>query len=115
MTLRDASVFKALSDAAIVPPMTTLDGAVGDVIDSKVDLESKRTDICTMKTTVDLYAVINGGTEPIEIVQAGGNLMLSDLVLALKEKNFRVDVRPKKAASDIGQDRVTLQLAWDRA
>lgn len=112
MTLRDASVFKAFSDAAAVPPMTTLDGVVGDAIDSKIDLESKRIDICTMKTTIDLNAVVNGRTEPIEIIQPGENLMLSDLVLALEEKNFRVSCRPKKAGRAGGQDRVTLTIAW---
>lgn len=113
MALRDASVFKGFSDAAVVPTMTTLDGVVGDAIDSKIDVESKRTDVKTIKTTIDLAAVINGRTEPVEIIQSGGNLMLSDLCLALEEKDFRVVVRPKKASRDGGTDRVTLSLAWD--
>ena len=105
---------------ALHPPLfgyhvrhVALDGVVGDVIDAKIDLESKRTDICTIKTTIDLNAVINGRTEPIEIIQAGGNLMLSDLVLALEEKGFRVVVRPKKASRVGGIDRVTLSIAWN--
>lgn len=115
MPLRDASIFNGFSDSAIVPPMTTLDGTVGTAIDDKIDSESKRTDVKTIKVTIDLAAVINGRVDPIEIIQSGENLMLSDLVLALEEKGFRVVVRPKKAARDGGKDRVTLALSWGDA
>lgn len=112
MAFRNASTIKIISDA-INPADTTLDGAVGTKIDLAIAVAAAITTVKTEKITVDLNAVINGRTTPVEIVQAGGNLQLNDVLIAIEKNNFRVVARPKKAGREGGQDRVTLTIAWN--
>jgi len=114
MAFRDASTIKAISDAVTPTPDTTLDGAVGTIIDTAIAAAAAKTGIeRTEKTTVDLEAVINGRTSSVEIVQAGGNLTLSAVLEKIRSDEFRVSARPKKSWRVGGTDRVTLTIAWN--
>ncbi len=109
MTLRDATTIKIISDNNQPEAKTTLDGVVGTAIDTAM---SDAALLGMERVEIHLDAVINGRTTPIEIVQSGGNLMLTDVCDTLKEKGYRISIRKKKSYRAGGQDRVTLVVAW---
>lgn len=113
MTFRNAAAAQTISDGATIDEDTTLDGAVGTKIDLAISTAAAITEVKTEKCVIDLNAVINGRESPVEIVQAGGNLMLDDVLVAIKNGGFRVSRRLKKCGRVGGQDRVTLTIAWN--
>ena len=108
-----ASTIKIISDAVNPAAETTLDGAVGATIDNALRVAAAVTIVRTEKATVTLNAVINGQTDPIEIIQSGGNLKLDDVMLRLDVLGYRAVAISKKAGRVGGQDRVTLTIAWN--
>ena len=91
MALRTATTIKAISDANPPTAKTTLDGAVGDAIDAVADAAAL---VGLFRAAVSVDAVINGRTDPIEIIQSGGNLSLDDVMLTLGEKGYRATWKP---------------------
>ncbi len=110
MALRTATVIKVISDANPPPAKTTLDGDVGDAIDAVAGTRA----LSGFETAViSLDAVINGRTDPVEIIQSAGNLSLDDVMLTLGEKGYRSAWKPKKSGRVGGQDRVVITIAWN--
>ena len=108
MSLRDATAARVISDG-ITPSTTTIfDGAVGTVIDDAVAAAAPvaTRNNGTYLAKFDLEAVINGRTDPIEIVQAGGNFNLDDVIKELGVQGYRVSARRKKSTSN-AKDRMT--------
>jgi hypothetical protein len=114
MSLRDAAAARVISDG-ITPSTTTIfDGAVGTVIDNAVAAAAivSTRNKGTYLAKFDLEAVINGRTNPVEIVQVGGNLDLDDVKRELGVQGYRVSSQNKKSTSN-AKDRVTFTIAWD--
>lgn len=114
MSLRDATAARVISDGVTSSTTTIFDGAVGTVIDDAVAAAAPiaTRNNGTYLAKFDLEAVINGRTEPIEIVQAGGNFGLEDVKKEIGVQGYRVSCRPKKSFS-AAPDRVTFTIAWN--
>lgn len=113
MALQDASAHKTTTDNAVITSDPIYDDEVMTAIEAKLTIEAARTDIKTYCMTMTFNAIINGRTDPIEIVQSGDNITLTAALNALGVKNYRTSYRSKKAAREGGQDRLTLTIAWD--
>lgn len=108
MALRTATTIKVISDANTPAEIAVLEGDVGDIIDAAANARAL---LGFQTAAVSLDAVINGKTDPIEIIQSGGNLSLDDVLVSLVNKGYRASAQPKK--SDGGQDRMVITIAWD--
>lgn len=114
MSLRDAAAARVISDGVTPSTTTIFDDAVGTLIDDVVVAAAAiaTRNNGTYLAKFDLEAVINGRTDPIEIVQDGGNFNLEDVVKELGVQKYRVSAQPKKSTSN-AKDRMTFTIAWD--
>ena len=110
MPLRTATVIKVISDANPPSAIAVLEGDVGDVIDAVADARAL---LGFQTAVVSLDAVINGKTDPIEIIQSGGNLSLDDVLISLENKGFRASPQKRPKNHDGGQDRMVITIAWN--
>lgn len=114
MALRDAAAARVISDGVSSSTTTIFDGAVGTVIDDAMGAAAiiATRNNGTYLAKFDLEAVIDGRTDPIEIVQAGGNFGLDDVKKEIGIQGYRVSFQPKKSTSTV-KDRVTFTIAWN--
>ncbi len=110
MPLRTATTIRAISDVNTPAAIAVLEGDVGDVIDAVADA---RASLGFETAVVSLDAVINGRTDPIEIIQSGGNLSLDDVLISLENKGFRASPQRRPKNREGGQDRMVITIAWD--
>jgi len=116
MALQQSSAAKTASDAAAIQTRSILTSLVMGVINTAITTESTRTDLDerTHKITLTLAADVNGGTQPVQIIQSDDSkVLLSDIQAALIDAGYRVSAKAIKASVVGRDDRVKLQVAWD--
>ena len=114
MALQLASVTKTASDGAAIQSRSVLTSATMDAIVAKMDLESTRTDKDerTYKMYIEFEGDVNGGTKPVEIIQADASrILLEDIENALTDEGYRVSCKSVKTR-DGKPDKIKIQVAW---